>query len=199
MYPLACCYHVCCHHFFQHTLPSSIYKLDATGLNWAVFCLHFEDTVQVKGFGGHFSGTTPSPTHAVPSAPTAEELAALKKWEKDKCLPRSLLTQKLPDSALMCVQNKTSVKEHWEAVTTEFAQKGVFSQTELCACFLDMKCLEKGNVQELLDSLCMKCEELATVGVKIDNKDNLSTIISSLPMSLSSFTLTNLPPLSSTT
>jgi len=69
----------------------------------------------------------------------------------------------------------------------EFTQKGAFAQTELHACFLDMKCPEKGNVREFLDSLRVKREVLATVGVEIDDKDYLSTIISSLPMSLSNF------------
>ena len=136
---------------------------------------------------GSLSGTTPSPSPALPSAPTAEEHTAIEKWEKDKHSARSLLTQKLPDSALMCVWNKSSVKEHWEAITMEFTQKGMFAQTELCTRFLDMKCLEKGNVWEFLDSLCMKHEELAMVGIETDTKDYLSTIISSLPMSLSNF------------
>jgi len=70
----------------------------------------------------------------------------------------------------------------------EYTQKGVFAQTELHICFLDMKCPEKGNVHEFLDSLHVKREVLATVGVEIDDKDYLSTIISSLPMSLSNFT-----------
>jgi hypothetical protein len=121
------------------------------------------------------------------SAPTADELAAIKKWEKDECSARSLLTQKLPDSALMRIQNKASVKEHWDAITMEFTQKGAFAQTELRARFLDMKCPEKSNVCEFLDSLHMKREELATVGVEIDTKDYLSTIISPLPISLSNF------------
>jgi hypothetical protein len=169
------------------TLPSSIPKLDATGLNWAVFSLRFEDAVQAKGFWGHFSGSTPCPTATIESAPTADELAAIEKWEKDERSARSLLTQKLPDSALMRIRNKPSVKERWEAITTEFTQKGAFAQTELRARFLDMKCPEKGNVREFLDSLRVKREELATVGVEIDTKDYLSTIISSLPISLSNF------------
>jgi hypothetical protein len=169
------------------TLPSSIPKLDATGLNWAVFSLRFEDAVQAKGFWGHFSGSTPCPTATIKSAPTADELAAIEKWEKDERSARSLLTQKLPDSALMRIRNKLSVKERWEAITTEFTQKGAFAQTELRARFLDMKCPEKGNVREFLDSLRVKREELATVGVEIDTKDYLSTIISSLPISLSNF------------
>ena len=171
------------------TLPSSVPKL---GLNWAIFSVCFEDTIQAEGFWGHFSGTTPSPTPAVPSAPTAEELAVIEMWEKDECLARSLLTQKLLDSAFMCVRNKASVKEHWEAITMEFTQKGVFAQRELRVYFLDMKCPEKGNVCEFLDSLHVKCEELATVGIKIDTKGYLSTIISSLPMSLSNFALIQL-------
>ena len=69
------------------TLPSSVPKLDATGLNWAVFSLCFEDAVQAKGFWGHFSGTTPSPSPALQSAPTAEERAAIEKWEKVSAQP----------------------------------------------------------------------------------------------------------------
>ena len=49
------------------TLPSSIPKLDASGLNWAIFSLHFQDAVEAKGYWGHFDGTTPWP---VPTAPT---------------------------------------------------------------------------------------------------------------------------------
>jgi hypothetical protein len=108
-------------------------------------------------------------------------------FSKDECSARSLLTQKLPDSALMRIQNKASVKERWDAITTEFTQKGAFAQTELRARFLDMKCPEKSNVREFLDSLHVKREELATVGVEIDTKDYLSTIISPLPISLSNF------------
>ena len=32
------------------SLPSSIPKLDASGLNWAIFSVHFKDTIQAKGF-----------------------------------------------------------------------------------------------------------------------------------------------------
>jgi hypothetical protein len=167
-------------------LPSNVPKLDANGLNWAVFSLRFEDAVQAKGFWGHFDGTSLCPTAAA-SAPTPDELAAIEKWEKDEHSSRSLLTQKLPDSALMRIRTKPSVRERWEAITKEFTEKGAFVQTELRALFLDMKCPEKGNVREFLDSLRVKCEELATVGVEVDNKDYLSTIISSLPHSLSNF------------
>jgi hypothetical protein len=71
----------------------------------------------MKGLWSHFSGTSPSPTAAVTLASTPDKIPAIEKWEKDEWLARSLLTQKLPDSALKHIQNKTSVKECWEAIT----------------------------------------------------------------------------------
>ena len=41
------------------TLPSSIPKLDSSGMNWAIFSLCFQDAIEAKGYWGHFDGTTP--------------------------------------------------------------------------------------------------------------------------------------------
>jgi len=76
---------------------------------------------------------------------------------------------------------KATVQERWEAVEKEYAQ------TDLRVKFLASQCLEKGNVREFLEELQMKREELVQVGVDIDKKDYLSTIISSLPFSLLNF------------
>ena len=59
---------------------------------------------------------------------------------------------------------------------------------DLHTCFLKSKCPKKGNIQQFLDELCIKREELATVGVDIDEKDYHSTIIFSLPIPLANFT-----------
>ena len=80
------------------------------------------------------------------------------------------------------------MKERWDAITTEYTKKGTFAQTDLCTRFLKSKCPEKGNIQQFLDELCIKREELATVGVDVDKKDYCSTIISSLPIPLANFT-----------
>ena len=60
-------------------------------------------------------------------------------------------------------------------------------QTDLHGRFLESKCPDKGDVREFLDSLRVKREELASVGVDIDEKDYRSTIISSLPYALANF------------
>ena len=71
----------------------------------------------------------------------------------------------------MHIRKAKTVKERWDAITTEYTEKGTFAQTDLCTCFLESKCPEKGNVQQFLDELRIKREELATVGVNIDEKD----------------------------
>ena len=175
------------------TLPSTVPKLDATGLNWAIFAVRFRDAVEAKGFWGHFDGTSERPTaSAQPQAPaattegadapkplTADDLAALvKQWEKDEMSAKSLLTQKVPDSTLMRIHAKKTVRERWEAIKTEYTEKGAYAQTEMRARFLDSKCPDKGNVRKFLDGLWVKREELVTVGVAIDEKDYRFVIIS---------------------
>ena len=151
------------------TLPSSIPKLDATGMNWAIFAVRFQDAVEAKGFWGHFTGMKPRPTadapgakaiavpaegeEAVAAAPatpalTAEELAvAQKQWDKDELSAKSLLTQKIPDSTLMRIHTKKTVRERWEAIVTEYTEKGAYAQTDLRKEFLRSKCPNRSNVR----------------------------------------------------
>jgi hypothetical protein len=168
------------------SLPSSIPKLDATGLNWAIFTVRFQDAVEAKGFWGHYDGSSPRPIPAS-DAPTSNEIISMSQWDKDERSAKSLLTQKIPDSTLMRVHTKRTVKDRWDAIVTEYAEKGAYAQTELRSQFLAMKCSDKANVREFLDNLRVKREESAAVGVDIDEKDYRSTIISSLPYSLANF------------
>ena len=170
------------------TLPSSIPKLEASGLNWAIFSLRFQDAIEAKGYWGHFDGTETRPATATAgTSPTDEELAAIAQWDKDERSAKSLLTQKIPDSAVMRIRNKKTVKERWDVIVAEYTEKGAFAQMDLRTRFLESKCPDKGNVRQFLDELRVKREELATVGVDIDEKDYRSTIISSLPYSLANF------------
>ena len=163
------------------SLPSSIPKLDASGLNWAIFSVRFQDAVEAKGFWGHFDGTDMRPS-TVPVTTTTDgvtttaplsdtQLAAVDKWDKDERSAKSLLTQKIPDSTLMRVHTKRTVQERWEAIVSEYTEKGAYAQTDLRGRFLESKCPDKGNVREFLDNLRVKREELTSVGVDIDEKD----------------------------
>src|SRR6202522_3537120 len=167
------------------TLPSTVPKLDAEGDNWALFLVRFIDAVEAKGFWGHFDGSSSPPVTTTTSSDA--EKTALTQWEKDERSAKTLLTQRLPDSTVMEIHSKKTVKERWEAVVKEYTVKGVYAQTEMRAKFLTSRCSEKGNAKDFLRGLRLKKEELAQVGVKISDEDYLSTIISSLPDALSNF------------
>jgi hypothetical protein len=99
------------------SLPTSVPKLETSGLNWVIFLVRFCDAVDAKGYWGHFDGSTPVPSMSTPA--TAAETAAKGQWEKGECSAKLLLTQKLPDSTLMKVHTKVTVQERWEAVMRE--------------------------------------------------------------------------------
>src|SRR5271169_5112119 len=171
-------------------LPSSIPKLDSTGLNWAIFSAHFQDAVEAKGFWGHFDGSSIRPIAISVTAPDGTitvDTTAVDQWDKDERSAKSLLTQKIPDSTLMRVYAKQTVLERWDAIVAEYTEKGAYAQTELRTKFLESKYSTKISVREFLDGLRVEREKLASVGVDIDEKDYRSTIISSLPISLANF------------
>ena len=77
------------------SLPSSIPKLDSSGLNWAIFSVCFQDAIEVKGFWSHFNGTGSAPSFVAITVTAADgtittsplsdiQLAAIEKWDKDK-------------------------------------------------------------------------------------------------------------------
>ena len=167
------------------TLPSTVPKLDAEGDNWAIFLVRFMDAVEAKGFWGHFDGSSSVPV--MTTTPTEAEKTAKSQWEKDERSAKTLLTQRLPDSTVMEIHSKKTVRERWDAVVKEYTVKGAYAQTEMRAKFLTSRCPEKGNAKDFLRGLRLKKEELAQVGVKISDEDYLSTIISSLPDALSNF------------
>ena len=169
------------------TLPLTVPLLDAEGSNWAIFYIHFMDVIEAKGFWEHFDGLTTPPI--VLETSMAAEIAMKSQWDKNKRSVKALLTQRLPDSTVMEIHLKKTVKEQWEAVVREYTVKGVHVQTEIRAKFLTMRCPEKGNTKEFLRGLRLKKEELAQVGVKISDKEYLSTIISSLLDVLANFML----------
>jgi len=115
-------------------LLSSVPQLEANGTNWAIFLVRFHDAVEVKGYWGHFDGTTPVLTLSTP--PTTKETTAKTQWEKDEQSAKSLLNQKLSDLTLMKIHMKATVQERWNTVVKEYTEKGAYAQTDMCTKFL---------------------------------------------------------------
>jgi gag-polypeptide of LTR copia-type/Pol polyprotein, beta-barrel domain len=156
-----------------------------TGLNWTAFAMRFQDAIEAKGLWGYFDGTAVCPVLSKPPKP--EEELALTQWIKEDRSAKALLTHRIPDSTLIWIHGKKSLKDQWDLISKEFSSKGAFAQADLRTQFMESKCPDKGNVCEFMDELCLKKEELATYSVVIEEKDYRSTIIKSLLPHLSAF------------
>ncbi|TFK67018.1 hypothetical protein BDN72DRAFT_771333, partial [Pluteus cervinus] len=116
-------------------LPSTVPKLESSGVNWAIFSYRFEVAVQAKNYWKQFDGTTPRPQQGYPI--TTAEQTALDAWEKDERIAKSLLTQKIPDSTVLLVKSCTTVHKMWETIKKEYTIKGAYAQTDLRTKFLE--------------------------------------------------------------
>jgi hypothetical protein len=172
------------------TLPSNVPKLDVSGANWAIWSLRFFVAIDAKGKWGHFDRTQPRliPPLSTPFPLLMQTaLAKVYQWDDDEHVSRYLLTQRIPDSTVMHLRGLLTVHAMWEAISREYSVKGAYAQTDLHTQFIESKCPEGGDVRVFLQDLRTKREELAAIGVIVDEKDYRSTVLSSLPNSLSNF------------
>jgi len=72
------------------TLPSTVPHLESDGSNWPIFNLHFQYAIEVKGFWGHFDGTT---THSSPIDASLSSTAAQTTWDQNECSCHDLVKQ----------------------------------------------------------------------------------------------------------
>ena len=166
-------------------LPSNVPKLDMKGTNWVIFAFRFQVTVEAKDLWDHLDGSTTCPKY--PDPMSADQKTEVNKWVKDEWMAKYLLTQRIPDSTALRVQKKATVAEMWKEISKEYTEKGAYTQTDLRTQFLESKLAKGADVHQFLDGLWMKKEELAAVGVSIDDTDFRLTIIKSLPNPLANF------------
>ena len=134
------------------------------------------------------AGQQPAPAAAPAATATATPGDSdEEKWDKNEAIALDLLTQRIPDSTVIRTSRLNTAAEMWTEIVREYTEKGAYTQTDLRTRFLEMKCPERGDVHEWLEQLRSRREELAQVGVDIEEKDYRLTIISSLPGHLSGF------------
>ena len=87
------------------TLPSSIPKLDATAINWAIFSVRFQDAIEAKGFWNHFDGLSIRPVQTFTTVVTTDDgtttggkeitpadelITSQNQWDKDERSAKSV-------------------------------------------------------------------------------------------------------------
>ena len=171
-------------------LPSNVPKLDMKGTNWAIFAFRFQVAVEAKDLWGHLDGSTACPKY--PDPMSTDQKTEVNKWVKDEWMAKYLLAQRIPDSTALRVQKKATVADMWKEISKEYTEKGVYAQTDLHTQFLKSRLAKGVDVCQFLDGLWTKKEELAAVGVSIDDTDFRLMIIKSLPNPRANFTSSQL-------
>jgi gag-polypeptide of LTR copia-type len=92
-----------------------------------------------------------------------------------------MLSQKLPDSAVVRIRKLDTVAKKWELVSDEFTRKGLFARADMQQTFMESKCPRGMNVRRWLTDLGTKREELVTSGIMITDTEYRFTILSSIP------------------
>ena len=149
----------------------SVPLLDPKDANWAIFKMCYMWAMESMDRWEHFDGSKPRPIVKDVTMPTTEEKEALSVWEKADQKACFLLSQCLPDSAVLAFNSCISAQMCWAQVCGNYTAKSVYAQTDLEQVFHNMRCPKGGEVRPFLTSVCNKREELAATGVRISSKD----------------------------
>lgn len=124
---------------FHHQLP--------TGLNWTAFSIHFQEAIEVKGFWGHFDGTTVMQLRAhLPQLKTM--LQSISGWKMSIVWRLCLFT-----ITLTTLWSEYTWKLPWKINGIWLSRTFSFYGLEVPA--------DKGNIHEFLDELWVEKEMLS--------------------------------------
>jgi len=91
-------------------LPTTVPYLEEYGSNWAIFNMRFREATQAMYHWGHFDGTNARPVLKDAAHPTNMESEAIKGWEHEDIMARCLLSQRLPDMTVLCLDDYSTAK-----------------------------------------------------------------------------------------
>ncbi|KAF8489659.1 hypothetical protein F5888DRAFT_1870139 [Russula emetica] len=138
--------------------------------------MRFRDAMKLAHKWMYFTGQKKCPEPQDKDNPTHGEIEAAKEWEYEDSVASYLLSQRLPDSAVMRLSSCSSAQEQWEMVTKEYQAKSAYAQADLHQSFLEMHCAKGGDR-----------EELAAAGVHVTEKEYERTILRGIPSELATF------------
>jgi len=89
----------------------NVLRLEPSRSNWAIFSLWFQEAMEANQKWGHFDGSSTHPAPVDPDKPTDDEKAMQAEWDWNETVVKYLLTQRMPDSAAMCLHPITLVTD----------------------------------------------------------------------------------------
>lgn len=147
----------------------------------------FSDAIKVMHHWAYFAGHTQRLNPTDVKNPTDAQIELTEIWHYDRSVASYLLTQRLPNSALMHLTTCSTAQEQSEKLTKKYQAKCAYARANLHQSFLEMRCTNKGLIQEFLPNLCYKREELAVAGVHLTENVYECTILRGISSDLATF------------
>jgi hypothetical protein len=170
-------------------LHKYIPRLNPTGTNWGIFCLHFKQAMITCCHWKYLEGTAVHPVPKDEDKLTKEEAVELEAWDHNDFMAQFLLLQWTPNTSLLTLSHCSTAKEAWMKLTTEYQAKSSYVQNDLEQSFLNMHCAKGEDVRTFLRGLQYKCDKLAAVGVTVSDHNYRHTVLRGIPGRLAEFAL----------
>jgi transposase InsO family protein len=158
--------------------------------NWLPWKTRIEAIVADKKLTRFLTASEESTSAAVATSPTEEESEALEAWQEQDAKVRSIIVLNVSDAEMIHITGAKTAAEMWKNLKmVKESSSGVGKLTarrKLYRTFAE----EGSDIAEHISKMRQILEELHTMGVKIEDQDFLDILMSSLPESWDSFTMT---------
>jgi len=94
----------------------------------------------------YFDGSETRPVPKDSNNITDVEKGECKRWDHEDVIAQCLLGQCLPIETAMDMDEFPTAEEQWNAITTCFTMKSVYTKADLHQAFLNMRCPKGGDV-----------------------------------------------------
>ena len=137
---------------------------------------------------GHVDGTTTKPEPATAGSPTAAEKKAIEDWEKNDGKAQSVIELSLGNEQMTHISQANTAKEMWEQIRTVKEARGDLGAIAYRRRLYRTVADETTDIPTHIKTLREIQSMLISMGEKIEDKEFITILISSLPETWDQFT-----------
>lgn len=162
-------------------LSATVPCLKEDGSNWAIFSIRFRKAMVAINRWGYFDGTNTCPVQKDAAHPTNAKSEAIKRWEHEDAVAQWLLFQRLPDSAVLCLDEYPTAKAQWDELVEENRVSSAYVEADLVQAFREMCCPSGGDVRTFIKDLQCRRRELVAVDVQVTDDAFRRVLLEGIP------------------
>ena len=170
-------------------------KLDVSGTNWVIFKDRFTWALDARGILDHIDGTGKDPVDPISEEDRKKTLTEeqgkldmewkkeVKEWKQGEAIAKQQIASSIPDSLFMKVRAKGTAYKIWTELGKHFEKRSRMVSIDLRRRLQELRCAEKGNINDHFATLRTMREDLAAMGESVTDDDFYAIIMGSLPSS----------------